>query len=133
MGLDIGKARIGVALSCPLGMIAQPFEVLDRRRVNPIKRIEQLIQEYDVRTLVVGEPLTLAGAQGLSAQSVHTFLQTLKLHIDVPVVWWDERLSTAQAQRMMIEDNVRRQKRRQQIDKVAAALILQSYLDAKIR
>lgn len=131
LALDVGSVRIGVALSDPLGMTAQPLEVIQRRKVDPFARVAQLIMEYEVQRLVVGMPLRLDGTKGPAVESIEKFIAELEGQISVPIEPWDERLSTAQAQRVMIDGGVRRKDRKNKIDKVAAALILQSYLDAQ--
>lgn len=130
MGLDVGSVRIGVALSDPMGLFAQPLETLLRYK-QPQQKLAELINKHEVGLLVVGEPLTLAGDVGPAVLAIRAFVATLAPHIDLPIVMWDERLSTAHAQRDMIALGARRATRRQHIDKVAAALILQSYLDAR--
>lgn len=130
LGLDVGSARIGVALSDPLGMTAQPLEVIVRKKANPVTRIAELIVEYSVTRIVVGQPLTLEGQEGLATAAVASFINSLKPSIDVPIELWDERMTTAAAERVMIAGGARRAKRKGAIDKIAASLILQSYLDA---
>lgn len=130
LALDVGSVRIGVALSDPMGYSAQPLEVIDRKRTDPFARIAALVAEYEVQRIVVGRPLQLNGRDGLATQSIDGFVATLAKHVTVPIDAWDERLTTAQAERVMIEGGARRADRRQAIDKVAAVLILQSYLDA---
>jgi putative Holliday junction resolvase len=127
----VGTVRVGIALSDPLGMIAQPFEVIERKKTDPFARIAALVAEQEVTRIVVGYPLTLAGEVGPAAVSVDAFIAELERAVTVPIERWDERLTTAAAQRSMIEGGVRREKRRAGIDKVAAALLLQSYMDAK--
>lgn len=131
LGIDVGSVRIGVALSDPLGLTAQPLAVLDRRREDPLARIVELVREHEVVRIVVGWPLTLDGSEGLATRAVGAFVDELAARLEVPIERWDERLTTAAAERSLIEAGVRRVKRRGSIDKVAAALILQSYLDAK--
>lgn len=131
LGLDVGTVRVGVALSDPLGITAQPLEVIHRKKTNVFRRIAELVAEHEVERLVVGQPLTLSGEEGQAAAAVGSFVQTLQKQIDVPIETWDERLSTAQAERSMIAGGARREKRKGSIDKVAAAIILQSYLDAR--
>jgi putative Holliday junction resolvase len=130
MALDVGTVRIGVALSDPTGTFAQPKDTLLRYK-KPEERIAQLIEEHEVQTLVVGQPLTLRGEAGPAVAAIAAFVTGLQNHVQVPIVMWDERLSTAHAQRDMIALGARRATRRQHIDKVAAALILQSYLDSR--
>ncbi len=131
LGLDVGSVRIGVALSDPLGVTAQPLEVIHRRERDPWQRIVELVEEYGVERIVVGRPLRLEGDEGPAVAAVDEFVGRLAGRVAVPIETWDERLTTAQAERLMIEGGVRRAKRRQSIDRVAAALILQSYLDAR--
>src|SRR5688572_4997874 len=131
LGLDVGTVRVGVALSDPLGMTAQPLEVIHRRKTNTVQRIVQLIAEYEVERLVVGNPLKLSGEEGQASAAVDSFVEDLKKEVKLPIDTWDERLSTAQAERQMIAAGARRETRKDNIDKVAAAIILQSYLDAR--
>ena len=130
LGLDIGSVRIGVALSDPLGMTAQPLEVIDRKRTDPHRRIADLVAEHEVTRVVVGRPLRLDGREGPAVAAVDKFVEALAQHVSIPIETWDERLTTAQAERAMIAGGARRDKRKGSIDKIAAALILQSYLDA---
>ena len=114
-----------------MGIIAQPLEVIDRRRGQALARIAELVASYEVSGVVVGKPLTLRGEAGLAVEAIDAFVTELSKAVEVPITGWDERLSTAQAERAMIAGGVRRGDRKQRIDKVAAALILQSYLDAQ--
>jgi putative holliday junction resolvase len=133
LGLDVGTVRIGVALSDPLGLTAQPLETIDARKSPPEERVRALCAEHEVTQLVVGLPLQLDGKEGLAVQSVRRFVDKLAAVVSLPIELWDERLTTAQAERTMISGGVRRDKRRERIDQIAAALILQSFLDAKRR
>ncbi|MEZ4271934.1 MAG: Holliday junction resolvase RuvX [Myxococcota bacterium] len=134
LALDVGSVRIGVAMSDPLGITAQPLSVIDRRRSDALANIQALIDEYGATRIVVGLPLRLDGSEGPAVQAINDFVTQLRESLagrPVDVETWDERLSTKQAERLMIDAGVRRQKRRQSIDKVAATLILQSYLDSR--
>lgn len=131
LGVDVGTVRVGIALSDPLGYTAQPLEVIERKKTDPFARIAALVVEREVTLIVVGYPLTLAGEVGPAAQSVDAFIAELATKVTVPIERWDERMTTAAAQRSMIEGGARRSERRAGIDKVAAALLLQSYMDAK--
>jgi putative holliday junction resolvase len=133
LGLDVGSVRIGVALSDPLGITAQPLEVIERKRVDPFGRIASLVAEHEVTSIVVGWPLRLDGTEGPAVESVRQFVDELGSKVSVPIERWDERLSTAEAERIMLQGGARRVQRKAGIDKLAAALILQSYLDAKRR
>ncbi len=131
MGIDPGSARVGVALSDESGLIARPFDTVqrtgDRQAVKALRRIAV---ENDVTRIVVGLPLSMAGAEQPSSVEARRLAQALESATGLEVVVWDERLTTVQAERAMIEANVRRRRRREIVDRVAAAVMLQSYLDS---
>jgi putative Holliday junction resolvase len=130
LSLDLGKVRIGVALSDPLGITAQPLLVLKSAGTQQdIIAIGKLINEHGVAQVIVGLPLNMDGTESSTTQKVRDFTGKLLQRLSVPVYFVDERLTSKQAERLMIEGNVRRAERRQKIDKVAAALILQSALE----
>jgi putative Holliday junction resolvase len=130
LGLDIGEKRIGVAVSDPDGLIAIPLTIVERKSDDSaLSEITALIQEHDIERLVVGLPRSLDGSLGKQAQAVQSFAQALRALTSLPVVDWDERLSTLYAQRMMVEAGVKRDKRKKRLDSVAAAIVLQGYLD----
>jgi putative Holliday junction resolvase len=130
IGLDHGEKRIGVAVSDPLGLTAQPIAVIEPDQI--IEELKMIIQEYgDVEEIVVGLPKKLSGELGPQAEKVLKFIEDLKDNLQVKVTAWDERLTTAAAERSMIDAGLSRSKRKKIIDKSAAALILQSYLDNK--
>lgn len=128
IGLDVGDKRIGIAISDPLGKFAQPFATIARSDEN-LKWLEKIANENGVRTIVVGLPLTLDGKRSLQTQKVDEFAEKLK-SLGFKVIFWDERMTTKMAERMLIEAGARRRARRSASDKVAAVLILQSYLDS---
>jgi putative Holliday junction resolvase len=130
MGLDVGDRRIGVALSDELGITATPREVL-KRDGREWAAIVRLTEQEAVGEIVVGVPRSLSGELGPQAEKVLSFIATLRARVNVPVQEWDERLSTAVAERVLIDADTRRSRRREVIDKLAAAVILQSYLDHK--
>ncbi|MDD3806081.1 MAG: Holliday junction resolvase RuvX [bacterium] len=130
LGLDIGDRRIGVAVSDELMLTAQPVEVIHRALLeNDLESIAKLADMYDVRLVVVGMPLMLDRTVGRQAEKVQQFVEKLKKRLDIPVETIDERLSTSMAERVMIDAGVRRKKRRQHIDALAAAGILQVFID----
>jgi putative Holliday junction resolvase len=130
LGLDIGEKRIGVAVSDPDGLIAIPLTIVERKSDDSaLSEITALIREHDIERLVVGLPRSLDGSLGKQAQAVQSFAQALRALTSLPVVDWDERLSTLYAQRMMVEAGVKRDKRKKRLDSVAAAIVLQGYLD----
>jgi putative Holliday junction resolvase len=131
MGLDLGEVRIGVAVSDPLGMTAQGIEVIRRRsETDDMQRLGELIQQYEVQKIVLGFPKNMNGTIGPRGEITREFADLLKNTFELPVILWDERLSTMAAERMLIEADVRREKRKQVVDKMAAAIILLNYLDS---
>jgi putative Holliday junction resolvase len=132
MGLDVGDKRIGVAVSDESALIASPRETLERRgNQKDIAHLLELARREEVTEILVGMPLKLDGSAGPQAEKVSRFVEALRAASAIPITTWDERLSTVGAERAMIEADVSRAKRRGAVDRVAAALILQSYLDAK--
>lgn len=130
MAIDVGTVRIGVALSCPLGMFAQPLEVVPRRG-EALARLVELTQTHEASLVLVGRPLRLNGTDGPAVAATEAFMAHLGPRLPCPWQWADERLSTRAAERDMIAMGTRRKDRRQSVDKVAAAIILQGYLDAQ--
>lgn len=133
MGIDYGVHRIGVALSDLLGCTAQPFEVVERVSIKKdIERLREIARSKEVELVVMGLPLNMDGTPGMLTDEVNGFAARIGEALKVPVELYDERLTTLQAERMLIEEgDVSREKRKQVRDKVAAALILQAYLDSK--
>ncbi|MFQ5854206.1 MAG: Holliday junction resolvase RuvX [Anaerolineae bacterium] len=132
MALDVGERRIGVAVSDPLGIIARSLAVVKRDTdETAIARIKTLMDEEDVGRLIVGFPRSLSGAVGPQARAVEAFARQIESAIDVPVEMWDERLSTVTAVRVLTERGQSAREQKQTIDAVAAAVILQDYLDAQ--
>lgn len=133
MSLDVGTKTIGVAASDLMMMIAGGVETI--RRTSPQKdfeRLTKLVKEYEVDTLVVGYPKNMNGSVGERAQMCEVFAEELRQHFpDVKVVLWDERLSTVAAEKVLVDADMRRKKRRQVIDMMAAVVILQNYLDSR--
>ena len=130
LGLDIGERRIGVALSDPEGIIAIALTVIERESEDAaLKQLIALARENEVERIVIGLPRSLDGSLGKQAQAVQMFAKSLARRTELPVVTWDERLSTVAAERMLAEAGVRRGKRKKRLDSTAAALILQGYLD----
>ena len=126
----MGEKRIGVALSDALGMTAQGLTVINRKKTQEdTAAIKGRVEQHQVQTVVVGLPLNLKGEQGPQAQKVKSFIQQLREKTNVPVEWVDERLTTLQGQRTLQLGNASARTRKQVIDKIAAQLILQQYLD----
>ena len=134
MGLDYGSKTVGVAMSDPLGITAQAVETIWRKDENKLRktraRIEELISEYEVERIVLGLPKHMNNDLGERAQKALEFGEMVKRRTGLEVVMWDERLTTVEAERTLIENNVRRENRKQYIDKIAAVFILQGYLDS---
>lgn len=132
MALDPGEKRLGVAMSDEMGLIAQPLETHSCSSPEEVvAHVRDLVVEHGVREVVVGLPIRLSGEPGRAAERVRGFIERLEQHLDVPVVAWDERLTSKAAERMLIQANVRRSKRKGAVDRVAAAMLLQSYLDRR--
>jgi putative Holliday junction resolvase len=132
LALDHGTKRIGVALSDELGWTAQPLETFERRTLErDIAHIRELVQTYNVERVLLGLPLRLNGEEGPAARSVREFVARLGEALPVPVVTWDERMTTKTAEALLIAADVSRKKRRGVVDRVAAAILLQSYLEAQ--
>ena len=128
LGLDVGEKRIGVALAD--GLLAIPLTVIDRAGEGAdLERVLALAEEHGVKRIVVGLPRSLDGSIGRQAERVLSFSSALSESTDVPVDTWDERLSTVSAERLLLDAGVKREKRRARRDAMAAAIILQSYLD----
>lgn len=134
MGLDFGSKTIGVAISDPLGLTAQGIEIIRRKSENKLRqslaRIEALILEYEVSSIVLGFPKNMNNTIGERCEKTLEFKSTVERRTGLPVILWDERLTTVEAERTLIESEVRRENRKQYIDKLAAVLILQGYLDS---
>ncbi len=134
LGLDVGSKTIGVAVSDELNLIAQGVTTLKRKGLRlDIKDLLRMIEEFKVEKVVVGLPKNMNGSLGPSAKMVLSLVEELKKFVDLPIITWDERLSTVAAQKALLEADVSRKKRKQVIDKVAALLILQGYLDSQTR
>jgi putative Holliday junction resolvase len=132
LAIDYGTVRIGLAISDELGMIAQPLEFVPAEPlVKVFERLVELIREKNVELLLVGMPRNMDGTYGPAAEKVNAFVEALRAIVTVPIKTWDERLTSAQANRMLIQADVRRDQRKQKVDKTAAAILLQSYLDTQ--
>lgn len=132
MGLDVGDKTIGVALSDPLFVTAQPFETIRRAKAKAdINRLEEIVKEKEVEQIVVGLPKNMNNTMGPQSMKVISFVDLLKKRIDIEIVYEDERLTTVQSESVLIDMNVRRENRKKQIDNIAASFILQSFLDRR--
>ncbi|MFH0768405.1 MAG: Holliday junction resolvase RuvX [Chloroflexota bacterium] len=130
LGLDIGDKRIGVALSDPGGILASPFTIIDcKDEKQDIETIINIVNQHEVEQIIVGLPRSLDGSIGRQAQKVEAFVQKLRSQTEIPLEFRDERLTTVSARRLMREASTKKSKRKVRDDAVAAALILQGYLD----
>ncbi len=131
LGLDLGEVRIGVALSDPLRVAARALTTLAHRDVrSDIEAVRRLVQEHEVTEVVVGHPIRLRGERGRAAQAAERFVERLEHALGgLPVRLWDERLTTRAAERALLEMNLSRRRRGEAVDRVAAVLILQGFLD----
>ncbi len=132
IGLDLGSVRIGVATTDPGRVIASPYEVVNRGKDRAADHavIAGIVAEESASVVVVGLPRSMSGRDSTATQTIRNEVAELRAFLAVPVVMWDERLSTVSATRALIEGGVRRKNRKQVVDKVAAAVILQSWVDA---
>ena len=135
MGLDYGSKTIGVAVSDPLGLTAQGVEIIRREEENKLRkslrRVEELVKKYEVEKIVLGFPKNMNNTIGEWAEKSLQLKETLERRLGLPVVMWDERLTTVEANRTLMETGVRRENRGKYVDMIAAVFILQGYLDAK--
>ena len=132
LGLDVGSKRIGLAISDLLGITAQGLETLHRQNKRlDFGQLEKVIRDYEVTEIVVGYPLRMSGAEGIQAEKMQGFAEELRQRFQLPVHLWDERLSSAQANRLLRETEMSIKRRGQVVDQMAAVLILQSWMDAR--
>ena len=134
LGLDYGSKTVGVAVSDPLGLTAQSVETIWRKQENKLRqtlaRIEELAAEYQAEKIVLGLPKNMNNTIGERAEKTLEFREMLERRTGLPVVMWDERLTTVEAERTLMEASVRRENRKQYLDQLAAVFILQGYLDS---
>ena len=134
MGLDYGSKTVGVAVSDALKITAQAVDTIERKEENKLRRtlarIEELVGEYEVESIVLGFPKNMNNTLGERAQKSLEFKEMLERRIGIPVLMWDERLTTVEAERTLMESKVRREDRKKYVDKIAAVFILQGYLDS---
>lgn len=135
MGLDFGSKTVGVAISDPLLITAQGIEIIRRKEENKqrqtLARIEELIVEYEVTEIVLGLPKHMNATEGDRVEKTREFADKLERRTGLPVVFWDERLTTVAADKAMMEAGIRRENRKEYVDKIAAVLILQGYLEQR--
>ena len=130
LGLDVGARRIGVAISDPLGITAQGLETLHRKNKKyDLQHLNRVIREYDVKEIVVGLPLRMSGAEGIQAEKIQAFADDLRKRFKLTVHLWDERLTSAEANRLLRETDLSIEKRGQAVDRMAAILILQGWME----
>ena len=131
LALDHGTKRVGIAVSDELKMIAQPLEFFPAEPfADFLARLKELIREKELELIVVGMPRNMDGSYGPAALKVREFVAALRDAVAIPIQTWDERLTSAQAQRFLIQGGVRRKERKEKVDKTAAAILMQSYLDS---
>ena len=130
LGLDVGSRRIGIAVSDPLGITAQGLDTLQRRNKRAdFEQLGRVIREYSVKEIVVGLPLRMSGAEGIQAEKMQAFAEELRKRFRLPVHMWDERLTSAEANRLLRETELSIEKRGKAVDRMAAVLILQGWME----
>jgi putative holliday junction resolvase len=132
LGLDVGLRRIGIAVSDPLGITAQGLETLHRKnKKHDLAYFQKLIDDYQIQEIVVGLPLRMSGVEGTQAEKIHAFADDLSKHFGLPVHFWDERLTSAEANRLLRETDLSIEKRGKAVDRMAAILILQGWMESR--
>jgi len=132
LAIDYGSRRMGLAVSDPLGITAQGLDTLERKNKRAdFGRLERIVREYHVREIVLGNPLRMSGQEGAQSQKVAEFAEELRQRFELPVHPWDERLTSAEANRLLREAELSSKKRAQAVDRMAAVLILQSFMQAR--
>lgn len=132
LGLDVGSRRIGIAVSDPLGVTAQGLETLQRKnKRTDFERLGKVILEYQVKEIVVGLPLRMSGMEGTQAEKMHDFANEIRKRFRLPVHLWDERLTSAEANRLLRETDLSIEKRGKAVDRMAAVLILQGWMESR--
>ena len=130
LGIDLGKKRTGIAVSDINQKIASPLRVIENMKFKETLNIlKEILTERDVCAIIVGDPINMDGSIGPKSQSSRSFIKNLSKDLDIPILLWDERLSTVSAERSLLEADISRKKRQQVIDKIAASIILQNFLD----
>ena len=130
--MDVGSRRIGLAITDPLGITAQGLETLQRQnKRTDFARLEQVVREHNVGEIVMGLPLRMVGGEGIQAEKMQAFAEEVRRRFRLPVHLWDERLTSAQANRLLRETDMSIKRRSEVVDQMAAVLILQSWMDAK--
>jgi putative Holliday junction resolvase len=134
LGLDVGSRRIGIAVSDPLGITAQGLDTLQRRnKRHDLAALERVIRDYDVREIVVGLPLRMSGEEGIQSGKMQEFAEELRKRFRLPVHMWDERLTSAEANRLLRATELSIEKRAKAVDRMAAVLILQGWMENRRR
>lgn len=132
LALDVGKKRIGLAVTDELGITAQGIETLQRRRIREdLFRLREISQQWNVRLLLVGRPLHMSGDESRQGEYTREFAERVSEHLSVPVVFWDERLTSREAERLMREAGASLEQRKKAVDRMSAVLLLESYLENK--
>jgi putative Holliday junction resolvase len=132
LGLDVGSRRIGLAVSDPLGITAQGLETLQRKnKRHDFAHLERVIHDYQVKEIVVGLPLRMSGAEGTQSEKMRTFAEDLQKRFRLPVHLWDERLTSAEANRLLRDTELSIEKRGKAVDRMAAVLILQAWMESR--
>ena len=130
LALDVGRKRIGLAVSDELGITAQGIETLERTRIrDDLAALKAIAEKWDVGRLLIGRPLHMSGAESRQSEYTNEFAERLHEYLGLPVVWWDERLTSAEAERMLRDSGASLDAKKKSVDRLAAVLLLESYLD----
>ncbi len=132
LALDVGKKRIGLAVSDELGITAQGIETLERTRIREdLENLKQIAAHWKVQVLLIGRPLHMSGSESRQSEYTREFAERLQQHLDLPVIFWDERLTSVEAERTLRETGASLEQRKKAVDRLAAVLLLESYLGSK--
>jgi len=133
LALDVGKRRIGLAVSDELGITAIGIPTLQRTRIRAdVRQLKEVVEQRNVATLLVGKPLHMSGDESRQSEYIREFAERLAEYVERPVIYWDERLTSAEAERLMREDGASLERRKKAVDQLAAILLLQSYLQNRL-
>lgn len=131
LALDVGKKRIGLAVSDELGLTAQGIDTLERTRIrDDLERLKQIALRWNVQLLLIGRPLHMSGSESRQSEYTRDFAERLQRHLRIPAVFWDERLTSAEAERMLRDGGASLEQRKKAVDRMAAVLLLESYLSS---
>lgn len=131
LAIDYGEKRLGIAVSDPLGIIPQGLPTIEYKSLKEVKqKLKEIIEQYEISQIVVGHPLNLRGEVAAAATQVQTFVQKIKMEVNLPIILWDERFTSVEAERILRQLNISPSRNKSKIDQISAMIVLQNYLDS---